>query len=138
MTDPLFMFDTNMASYAIREQDNKLDSRLEKIGVSCVCISAITEAELRFGLRQNPSALKLTELVEQFIARVDTLPWETNAARGYAELRTHAKSQGFTLSNVDMLIGAHAFAIGATLVTNDKAFSHLSRWIKLDNWVGKK
>ena len=123
------------ASYAIREQDTNLDSRLEEIGVSSICISAITEAELRFRLSQNPGALKLKELVDEFLARVDSLPWGTDAARGYAELRSQSKVRGFTLSNMDMLIGAHSIASGATLVTNDSAFSHLSKWIKLENWV---
>jgi len=41
----------------------------------------------------------------------------------------------FTLSNMDMLIGAHSIAIDATLVTNDKAFTHLSNWVDLENWI---
>lgn len=53
---PLFMFDANMASYAIREQDKILDSGFEEIGVSGVCISTITEAELRFGVCILPAA----------------------------------------------------------------------------------
>jgi len=135
MSESLFMLDTNMASYAIRNRNEKLDSQLVRVGVTNLCISAITEAELRFGLWQNPSAIKLKALVNEFFARVDTLPWGTDAARSYAELRTHSKAKGFTLNNMDMLIGAHSIAIGATLVTNDNAFTHLSDWVDLENWI---
>ena len=136
MSESLFMLDTNMASYAIREQDINLDSRLEEIGVSGVCISTITEAELRFGVCNQPAATKLNELVNSFLSRVDCLPWDSNSACSYAELRAHSKARGLALSNMDMLIGAHSIAVGATLITNDKAFLHFSEWIEMDNWIG--
>lgn len=135
MSDLLYMLDTNMASYAIRESNNKLDKRLKNVGLTGLCISSITEAELRFGLLQNPNAVNLKQLVEEFIARVDSVAWGSDAARSYAELRTQSKVKGFSLSNMDMLIGAHSISLGATLVTGDKAFSHLSQWIKIENWA---
>jgi len=100
-----------------------------------VCISVITEAELRFGLSQNPTATKLRNLVDEFLSRVDSIAWDSEAAKAYAELRAQSKTRGCTLSNMDMLIGAHSIAISSTLVTNDIAFSHLSEWIELDNWI---
>ena len=135
MSKSLFMLDTNMASYVIREQNKNLDSRLQEIGVSDVCISTVTEAELRFGICNHPAATKLHELVNSFISRVDCLPWDSNAARSYAQLCTQAKERGLVLSNMDMLIGAHSIAVNATLITNDKAFLHFSEWIELDNWI---
>ena len=136
MSELLFMLDTNMASYAIREHDKNLDSRLEEVGVSGVCISTITEAELRFGVCNQPAATNLNKLVNSFLSRVDCLPWGSNAACSYAELRAHSKARGLALSNMDMLIGAHSIAVGATLITNDKAFLHFSEWIEMDNWIG--
>ena len=135
MNESLFMLDTNMASYVIREQDRNLDLRLQEIGVSAICISTITEAELRFGVCNQPAATKLNELVNSLLSRVDCLPWGSNAARSYSELRTHAKARGLALSNMDLLIGAHSIAASATLITNDKAFLHFSEWIELDNWT---
>jgi len=135
MSEQLFMLDTNTVSYLLRNQDRAIKKRLQQEGIGSVCISAITEAELRFGLRQNPANNRLGELVNSFISRVDSLVWDSEAARSYAVVRTLAKARGFTLSNMDMLIGAHAIAVGSTLITNDTAFSHLSEWITVDNWI---
>jgi tRNA(fMet)-specific endonuclease VapC len=136
MSESLFMLDTNTVSYLLRSQNKAIQLRLKQHGVTGLCISAITEAELRFSLGKNPSSIKLSKLVNEFLSRVDSLPWATEAARCYAELRTHSRAHGFALSNMDMLIGVHSIAVGATLITNDKVFSHLSEWIKLENWVG--
>jgi tRNA(fMet)-specific endonuclease VapC len=135
MSGSLFMLDTNTSSYLMRSQDKGIQSRLKKQGVGGVCISAITEAELLFGLLNNPTAVNLGRLVHEFLSRVDCLPWGSDAAHSYAELRAHSKAQGLSLSNMDMLIAAHSVAVGATLISNDKAFSHFSEWIELDNWT---
>jgi len=130
-----FMLDTNTVSYLLRDRSQTIHKRLLEVGVGNVCISVITEAELRFGILQRPSALRLKELVDSFLSRVDSLPWGSEAALSYAELRTHSRAKGFTLSNMDMLIGAHAIAAESTLITNDGAFLNLSEWITLDNWI---
>ena len=135
MIEQHFMLDTNTVSYHLRSRDTALQSRLVECGVSGVCISVITEAELRFGLLQNLSVTKLRELVDEFLSRVDSVAWNSDAAHAYAELRTHSKTRGLTLSNMDMLIAAHSIATSSTLVTNDGAFSYLSEWIQLENWV---
>jgi predicted nucleic acid-binding protein len=38
---------------------------------------------------------------------------------------------------MDMLIGAHAVAVNATLVTDDGAFNHFKEWITTENWVNE-
>jgi tRNA(fMet)-specific endonuclease VapC len=42
---------------------------------------------------------------------------------------------GKTLGPLDMQIAAHAIALGAVLVTNDKAFHHVSDLIGVKNWA---
>ena len=138
MTDVIYMLDTNTVSYLLRSQNNGIKSNLVKAGISNVCISSLTEAELLYGLSQNPGAVALKKIVDGFITRVDRVPWGSDAARCYADLRSSSKTKGFTLSNMDMLIGAHSISLGATLVTSDKAFSHLTEWINIVNWVSKK
>jgi len=135
MSKKLFMLDTNTVSYLIRNQDRAIRKRLQQEGIGSVCISAIPEAELRFGLLQLPSANRLAELVASFLSRADSLSWGSEAARSYADIHKHSNARGFSLSNMDMLIGAHSVSVGATLVTDDAAFSHLAEWIEIENWI---
>lgn len=135
MSAKRYMLDTNTVSFMLRDRSHTMQKQLIDIGIGNVCISAITEGELRYGLWQRPEAIQLGELVDSFLSRVDSLPWDTDAARSYGELRRHSTIRGITLQSMDMLIGAHAIAVGSTLITNDKAFSHLSEWIALDDWT---
>jgi tRNA(fMet)-specific endonuclease VapC len=100
-----------------------------------VCISAITEAELLHGVAKKPEAKRLPLAVKEFLLRVEILPWDSRAAKTYAELRTACESEGKPLGTMDMLIAAHAKADGATLVTNDQAFYNVEHLLRLEDWT---
>ena len=72
--------------------------------------------------------------MKEFILRVETLDWGLQEAQAYAELKTYLESQGKVLGVMDMLIAAHAYAVRATLVTNDNAFWFLENKLTLQNW----
>lgn len=137
MSDSLYMLDTNTASYLIREQDAALQKKLTQIGIGSVCVSAITEAELRFGCLKRPENAQLHVLVDAFLARVDRLAWDSDAASSYALIRAESQAKGVNLSNMDMLIGAHSAVVNATLITDDSAFLHFREWLKIENWISK-
>lgn len=59
-----------------------------------------------------------------FLRRVDVLPW--NNADRYGAARADLESRGKTLAPLGLLIAAHAFGVGAVLVTNDHAFANVS------------
>ena len=137
MSDTLFMLDTMTASHLIRGQDSGLDKIVSQTGVGKICISAITEAELRSGCLQRPEKTGLHALVDAFLSRVDRRAWDSEAASAYAVIRAQSQTRGVSLSNIDMLIGAHAAAVSATLVTDDGAFNHFQEWIITENWVAR-
>jgi tRNA(fMet)-specific endonuclease VapC len=72
--------------------------------------------------------------VHEFLRRVDILPWDTDAAQAYANARATLQAEGRTLAPMDLLIGAHALAIGAVLVTNDHAFAQLPG-VVIEDWT---
>jgi tRNA(fMet)-specific endonuclease VapC len=106
---------------------------LEKDEVAC--LSAITEAEIRYGLAKRPEATALRERMEWFLAAIKILPWGREEAKTYGALRARLESSGKTLQNMDMQIAAHAIATGATLVTNDKAFAQVDDLHAIVNWA---
>ncbi len=134
MTDTAYMLDTNIASAIIKNRSPEIAKKLVSIPMQNLFVSAITEAELLFGVAQKPEAKTLAQLVTEFLKRVTSLPWNTEAAQTYATLRTECKSTGKSLGNLDMLIAAHSRSVGATLVTNDKAFFQLEHILALEEW----
>lgn len=131
---PRFMMDTNTVSYALRGDPPSVRDRLRRVPMAQVCISSITEAELLLGLALKPQAIKLAELVNQFLLGVTSLPWDSAAARAYASLAASSWKQGKRLAAMDILVAAHALAAGLTLVTSDQSFRNLGPRLALADW----
>ena len=131
------LLDTNTASYIIKGKPTKVRENLRQFAMSDIGISTITEAELLRGVAKKPEAKHLPIAVNEFLLRVTVLPWDSNAARAYAELRTACEKEGKNLGTMDMLIAAHSVAVGAILVTHDKAFLQLKKHLVIEDWTKK-
>ena len=127
-----YLLDTNTVSYLIR-QHAAVALRVVAAPMASLCISAITEGELLYGLARRPDATRLRAVVEQFLLRVDVLPWDRAAAKRYGTLRALMESKGQTLAPLDMQIAAHAQSAGAVLVTSDRAFKQITGLL-LEDW----
>ncbi|MGB2622604.1 MAG: type II toxin-antitoxin system VapC family toxin [Candidatus Acidiferrum sp.] len=131
---PRFLLDTNTVSYALRGNPPTVRERLRQVPMNEVCISCITEAELLLGLALKPEAKRLAELVNQFLLAMPSLPWDSAAAKSYADLCSVSWKQGKPLAAMDMLVAAHALSVGATLITSDRSFRQLRPRLRLADW----
>jgi tRNA(fMet)-specific endonuclease VapC len=127
------MLDTNIVSHLIKG-NSSVARRIVTAPITSLCISAITEGELLFGLAKRPEAKQLHRAVREFLRRVDVLPWDSSIAEQYGTTRAHMELRGTILAPLDLLIGIHALSVDATLVTNDQAFSRISG-LRLEDWT---
>lgn len=133
-----YMLDTNTASYFIRDPFSILGKKIQSVPMDSLYISALTEAELLHGLAKKASqgsVYKLEKLVREFLVHITILPWDSEAAHAYAKLRISCAQSGKSLSMVDMLIGAHSLAAGASLVSSDQAFFQLENILDVEDWT---
>jgi len=130
-----YMLDTNTASYIIKGKPVAVRGHLQNVPMEKICISAITEAELLRGVAKKPEAKRLPLVVKEFLIRVEILPWDSDAANAYAQLRTACENEGKPLGTMDMLIAAHSVAVGTVLITNDKAFYNVKHRLALQDWT---
>jgi tRNA(fMet)-specific endonuclease VapC len=132
----LYMLDTKMVSYIAKGHSKAARNRMLHLEEDeVVCVSAITEAEIRYGLAKRPEATALRERMEWFLAAIKILPWGCDEAKAYGALRAKLESSGKSLQNMDLQIAAHAVALGAVLVTNDKAFAQVDDLDGTVNWA---
>src|SRR5271157_4700792 len=117
-----YLLDTNTASYVIKGNFPRVRERLLKVPMAEVGISVVTEAELLFGVARLPEAVTLKRVVEEFLLRVEVLPWNSGAARQYARIRAALEREGEPMGNLDLMIAAQAVAAEAVLVTHDHVF----------------
>ncbi len=130
----LYVLDTNTVSYIVKGHPARARQHLMDVPAEQVAVSVITEAELRFGIAKKPGATTLKRAVEEFLWRVAILPWDSEAAHHYAELRASLERTGRTIANLDLMIAAHAIAAGATLVTNDATLRRLKQ-LRTEDWT---
>ncbi len=128
-----YLLDTNTASFIIKG-NAAVRRRLARVPMAQLAISAVTEAELRFGVARRPEATNLQRVVEEFFLHVAILPWDSAAAQHYAHLRASLERDGHPIGNLDTMIAAHALAAGAVLVSNDHAFARIHK-LKLEDWT---
>jgi tRNA(fMet)-specific endonuclease VapC len=129
-----YLLDTMIASYIIKGNSPAVDQRLESVSMAQLAISAVTEGELRYGAARLPDATRLHAAIEDFFLRVTILPWDSEAARHYGQLRAALERKGHPIGNLDTMIAAHALAVGAVLVTNDRAFSRIKK-LEVEDWT---
>ncbi len=129
-----YLLDTKMASYVIKGNLPRVRERLVKVPMAEVGVSVVTEAELRFGVARKPAALRLETAVEEFLLRVEILPWDSAAAKSYAALRSTLERVGEPMGNLDMMTAAQALAAPAVLVTHDRVF-HRVKHLKMEDWT---
>ena len=127
------MLDTNTVSHLIRKHP-AVAQRVVVAPMASLCISAITEGELLFGLAKRPDAKRLHLAVRELLRRVDVLPWNSSAAEHYGRVRADMAKDGKVLVPLDLLIAPHALAVGAVLVTNDKAFGQVAE-LRIEDWT---
>ena len=131
---PRYMLDTNICIYLMKHQPPQVRERFAACFVGDVVISAITLAELEFGVacsgpHQAQNRLALQSLLEDIVVA----PFEAAAARSYGPL--HAAHRERQKDALDKLIAAHALSLGVTLVTNNEADFKGHAGLTVENWV---
>ncbi len=128
-----YLLDTNTVGHLFRKHPGVLQ-RLQQVPISALCISAITEGEIRFGLARRPGAKRLHDAANKFLQRVDVLGWDSSAANDYGALRARLEAAGLKLGALDTLIAAQALASHCILVSSDRAFARVAG-LSLEDWT---
>jgi tRNA(fMet)-specific endonuclease VapC len=130
-----YLLDTNIASHIIKGDIPRVRERLAGLPMESIVISAVTEAELRYGVAKRGHPVGLVQRVGEFLIRVEILPWTSEVAEAYGNLRAASEAAGISLDPLDMMIAAHARAVDAILVTRDRAFARLPGNLPIEDWT---
>lgn len=127
------MLDTNIVSELIRNPTGRAAQHARAAGDS-VCVSVIVAAELRYGCAKKGSP-QLLRKVEEFLAEVPVLPFDVPADGEYGGIRAELEAAGRPIGSNDLLIAAHAYALGATVVTANVGEFQRIRGLNVENWL---
>jgi predicted nucleic acid-binding protein len=126
MTTTMIILDTNVVSEIMLPRPSPVvEDWLSRQSSEDVYVSAVTEAELRYGANILPAGRKRERLLEQiegmfsqdFAGRI--LPFDSYAAQAYAIIGATRRAAGYPISISDCQIAAIASSLGAAVATRD-------------------
>lgn len=130
----LYMLDTNIVSELARNPQGVVSRRIAEVGPDAICVSIITSAELRYGCAKKGSARLLAQ-IEAILESVQVLALDVPADAEYGGIRAELEAAGKPIGPNDLLIAAHAYALGATLVTANTGEFTRVRGLRVENWL---
>ncbi len=129
-----FMLDTNICIYLMKHRPPEVAERFARCFVGEVVMSAITLAELEYGVacageHEQRNKIALAALLED----IPAAPFDAQAAHAYGPLRLAVADR--SRDALDKLIASHASALGVALVTSNEADFAGYPGLKIENWV---
>ncbi|WP_234775683.1 type II toxin-antitoxin system VapC family toxin [Paraburkholderia tropica] len=130
---PRFMLDTNMCIYLMKNQPEQVAKRFAECFVGDVVMSAITYAELEYGVAVSENRAKERRTLAALIEDIPVAPFDAAAAVAYGPIREATRER--KKDHLDKLIAAHAVALDIVLVTNNTKDFTSYPGVKLENWL---
>ena len=132
-----YMLDTNIVIYVIKRRPVEILA-VFNAHAGQMCISSITLAELLHGVEKSSMITKNLRKVEDFVSRLEVLPYENTAASHYGDIRTNLEKKGTVIGVNDLHIAAHARSEGLILVSNNVREFERVEGLRLENWIESK
>jgi len=129
-----FMLDTNICIYLIKQKPVKVLKHFKSSSIGDIGISTISLAELRYGVSKSQHVEKNHQALNEFILPLEVADFDGKAAEEYGVIRADFEKKGKPIGSMDMLIGAHAISLGATLVTNNVREFKEIKHLKVVDW----
>ncbi|MCC8167005.1 MAG: type II toxin-antitoxin system VapC family toxin [Planctomycetes bacterium] len=129
------LLDTNICIYLIKNNPPAARRHFMKYSPGDIGISAITVAELFYGVAKSAAVAKNRAALETFLLPLEIMPFDAKAAVAYGRIRAELEKKGRPIGPLDMLIAAIAVRCEVLLVTNNlKEFRRVSG-LKCETWV---
>ena len=130
---PRYMLDTNMCIYLMKNQPEEVARRFATCYVGDVVMSAITFAELEYGVAVAADPERERANLQALVEDIPVVAFDAQAALAYGPIRLATREN--KKDALDKLIAAHASALGVTVVTNNmKDFAHYPG-VATENWL---
>ena len=134
MESKRYLLDTNNLSDLVLNPAGRIAQRIASVGEETVCTSLVVSAVIRFGAFKKGSK-RLSSQLEAVLSALDILPLKEPIDERYARLRLALERAGTPIGGNEMLIAAHALALGLTLVTaNEREYSRVPG-LAVENWL---
>lgn len=130
---PRFMLDTNMCIYLMKNQPEEVARRFAQCHVGDVVMSAITYAELEYGVAASANPDRERANLADLVEDIPVASFDGAAAQAYGPIRLATRDS--KQDHLDKLIAAHAVSLKVTVVTNNVGDFAKYPGVVTENWL---
>lgn len=137
----VYMLDTNICSFIMRERPASVIERLQEVTESQhqIVISVITYYEMLLGTVGRNASPRHARLVDAFVTRLSNiLPWDAAAAEKATHIKQDLAAKGTPIGGNDIMIAGHALAAECVLVTNNLREFERVAGLRFEDWAAEK
>ncbi len=132
---PRYMLDTNMCIYLMKNQPAQVASHFDKCYVGDVVMSAITLAELEYGVKASENPERETRNLKALVNDIPVASFDSAAGSAYGAVRYATRE--IKKDHLDKLIAAHAISLKVVLVTNNEKDFKKYPGLMIENWINE-
>lgn len=130
---PRYMLDTNLCIYLMKNQPEAVARRFAQCYVGDVVMSAITFAELEYGVSVAANPEQERTRLDSLVEDIPVAPFDAAAAMAYGPIRQATRDR--KKDALDKLIAAHAVSLKLIVATNNlKDFARYPG-VHSENWL---
>jgi len=127
------MLDTNMCIYLMKNQPAQVAERFAQCYVGEVVMSAITFAELSYGVSVSADPRREAKNLSSLVEDIPVAPFDELAGSMYGPIRLATRDS--KKDHLDKLIAAHSKSLSVTLVTNNLKDFEKYPGVTAENWL---
>lgn len=129
-----YMLDTNILIYTIKNRPRKVREAFKEYA-DYLAMSSVTMGELIYGAEKSAQVARDLADVEALAARMEVLPFDSQAAMHFGQVRAELAKAGNLIGPYDLMIAGHARSQGLILVTNNLREFKRVRGLRVENWA---
>lgn len=129
-----YLLDTNIVSDLVRNPQGRVAVKIAEVGEVMIATSIIVAAEMRFGAEKKASA-RLSAQLDTILSALEVIAFEPPADVRYGDVRVALEAAGTPIGGNDLLIAAHALALGMIMVTDNEREFRRVPGLAVENWL---
>jgi tRNA(fMet)-specific endonuclease VapC len=131
----IYLLDTNICIYLIKQKPPQILAKFNRYTLDDLGISAISVAELQYGVQKSRFPAQNQAALEQFLLPLNIVDFDYAAAIAYGRIRAQLEAHGTPIGAMDLLIAAQALSANLTIITNNtREFSRIPS-LRVLNWL---
>lgn len=131
----MYLIDTNICIYLIKKKSEFLLQRFESEKIFNIGVSAISVAELEYGIAKSIYPERNRNALIEFLTCFEIIPFTDTDTEAFGAIRAYLHKKGNPIGPYDLQIAAQCLSRSLVLVTNNvKEFARVPD-LHIENWV---